>query len=108
MRIGRRRNLVTIETPVQTKQTNGSVKTTWEEFRKVWASIETLKAYEKTASATTWPGSDQKISLRYIDGVLPTMRVVYNNVAYAILGINNVDMRNRDLILTTKAGVAAQ
>ena len=108
MRAGTRRNFITIQTPVQEKQPNGSFKTVWQDYRQLWASIETLKAYEKTAAAATWPGSDQKISFRYIDGILPTMRVVYNNVIYAILGINNVEMRNRELILTTKAGVAAQ
>lgn len=108
MRAGTKRCFITIETPVQVKQPNGSMVTTWVQFDKLWASIETLKAYEKTAAAATWPGADQKISFRYVDGVLPTMRINFNNVIYSILGINNVDMRNRELILTCQSGIKAR
>lgn len=105
LRSGLKRCFITIEAPVQVKQPNGSVKSTWEPYIQLWASIETLKTFEKNAACATWPSADQKISFRYVDGILPTMRVNFNGIIYSILGINNVEMRNRDLILTTNSGV---
>lgn len=107
MRSGKRRCYIKIEKPAQVKQPNGSMLTTWTEFISLWASIETLKAYEKEALAASWPEASQKVTFRYVDGILPTMRIVFNNMIYSVLGINNVDMRNRDLIITTKSGVSA-
>lgn len=108
VRSGQRRCFIRIEVPVNTKQTNGSVLTTWQPYISLWASIETLKGNERTSSTATWPSADQKITFRYVFGILPTMRVIYNDVIYSILNVNNVDMRNRDIVLTTNSGVKAQ
>jgi SPP1 family predicted phage head-tail adaptor len=108
MRAGSRRCFITIETPTKTKQANSSTLVTWSTFTQLWASIETLKAYEKAAVNAEWPGAESKISFRYIEGVLPTMRIKFGDKIYSILGINNVNMRNRDLILTCKTGVSSQ
>ena len=104
MRSGTRRSFITIEEPVQVKQANASVVTTWKQYAQMWASIETLKLYERQALAATWPTADHTIKLRYIPGVKNTMRIVYNDVVYSIFGINNVDMRNRELYLTCQSG----
>ena len=108
MRAGRMRSFVTIEAPVQTKGTGGSVVTTWDTFDKVWAEIDTLRGYEKSTATATWPGADSKIMIRYIAGLLPTMRIVFENNIYSILGINDVFMRHRELDLTCQSGVKAQ
>ena len=107
MRAGSRRCFITVQAATQVKQANGSMLATWSTFIQVWASIETLKAYEKAAVVSSWPGADQKISFRYVAGILPTMRILFNNKIYSILGINNVDERNRDLVLTCKTGVSS-
>jgi SPP1 family predicted phage head-tail adaptor len=107
MRVGTRRRFITIEMPVEVKQANASVKTTWAVFKKVWASIETLKSFERTAVSATWPMADCKIGMRYIEGLSNTMRIVYNDQIYAIYGIDNVDMRNRELFLTCQTGAKA-
>lgn len=107
MRIGQRRNFVEIQVATQVKQPNGSMLTTWVHYLHLWASIETLKGNEKVSSMATWPSADQKISFRYVAGILPTMRVVFNNKIYSILNVNNVDERNREIVLTTNSGVRA-
>ena len=106
-RSGQRRCYVRIEVSTQVKQPNGSMKTEWQPYISLWAAIETLKGMEKASSATTWPKADQKITFRYVVGILPTMRVYYQNVIYSILNVNNVDTRNREIVLTTETGVKA-
>lgn len=105
MRSGTLRHKVRLEVPVQVKQPNGSVKTTWELYANPWANIETLKGFERQVATTSWPASDVKISMRYVAGLLPTMRVVYNGRSYSILGIADDEERHRDVTLTTQTGV---
>jgi len=105
MRSGTLRHRVRLEVPVQVKQANGSVVTTWNLYREVWANLETLKGFERQVATTSWPASDVKISMRYVAGLLPTMRVVYNGRSYSILGIADDEERHRDVTLTTQTGV---
>jgi len=107
MRSGTLRHLVRVEVPVQVKQANGSVVTTWNLYREVWANVETLKGFERQVACASWPASDVKISFRYVAGLLPTMRVVYNGRSYSILGINDLEERHRDVELTTQTGVSS-
>jgi SPP1 family predicted phage head-tail adaptor len=106
MKIGGLRHKITIEKPVTAKNSLAAMTTTWVQFAQVWASIETLRGFDKTAAQANYPGANAKVVIRYISGLLPTMRLVYNNQIYSILGApNNVDMRNRVIELTCETGV---
>lgn len=104
---GARRCKIRIEVPVQVKQKNGSMLTTWESYISLWASIATLKGNDRNTAAASWPEADVKMDFRYVAGILPTMRVVFNNKVYSILNVNNELERNRDIELTCKTGVSA-
>lgn len=106
-RSGQRRCYIRIEVSTQVKQPNGSMKTEWNSYLSLWAAIETLKGSDKLSSQASWPSADQKITFRYVLGILPTMRVVFNDIIYSILNVNNIDMRNREIVLTTNSGVRA-
>jgi len=109
MRAGSLRHLVTIEKPTVGEDAHGFPVTTWATFATVRASIEQIKAYDKAAVAATWPGADSTITMRYVAGVTGNMRVNHGGVIYSILGQpNNVDGRNRELILTCETGVKTQ
>lgn len=105
MRAGKLRHLISIETPTSTKGKFSDKVVTWELFRKVWANIETLKGNERATASASWPTSDVKITLRYIAGVLPTMRVVYEGSIYSILNVNDVELNHQEIILTTETGM---
>lgn len=107
MRAGSLRHRVTIQTPVTVKDQFGATTTTWTNYRTVFASIEQMKAYDKAAVATTWPGADITITLRYIAGLAANMRVLGpDGTIYSILGApNDVDGRHREHILTCQSGV---
>ena len=107
VRSGQRRCYIRVEVSTQVKQPNGSMKTEWNPYISLWASIETLKGNDRTSSQATWPSANQKITFRYVAGILPTMRVVFNDIIYSILNVNDVDMRNREIVLTTNSGVRA-
>jgi SPP1 family predicted phage head-tail adaptor len=109
LRAGGLRHTVTIQTPTTTKDTYGGAVTTWATFATVWASIESMKSFDKAVTSATWPGADYTITIRYLAGVTGNMRVVdQDGVIYSILGRpNDVDGRHREIILTCESGVKA-
>ena len=109
MRASTLRNRVRIEYPVQVKSATGAMTTTWSTFKdNVPASIETMKGINRQAAQAAWPGADVKICMRYISGLLPTMRIVFEDHIYSICGQpNDVDMRHRELEITAKTGVSS-
>jgi len=106
VRAGQRRHKVRLEVPVQVKNKYNEMVTTWNLFASPYVSIETLKGFERAASNANWPGAEVKICMRYIAGVLPTMRVVHGTQVYSIVGKpNNLEGRNREIELTCSTGV---
>lgn len=108
MQAGKLRHYVRIELPFSTKNKFSEKAVEWQLFNKVWANIETLRGNDKAVAATSWPSATNKISMRYLKGLLPTMRIVYEDVVYSILNINDVELRHRDIEITAESGVKAQ
>lgn len=105
MRAGDRRHLISIEQPIKTKDKFKADTVEWQLFNKVWASIESLKGYEKTVAKASWPTATVKIGMPFIKGLLPTMRVTYEGVIYSILDVDDVDLRHRDVYLVCETGM---
>ena len=99
MRIGKLRHLITIEQVAETQDSDGSVIETWSAFADVQASIEPISGREYFAAQTTQADVTHRISLRFIAGVIPKMRVKYGSRIFGILSAINVNERNRELQL---------
>lgn len=105
LKAGTLRHLITIERP-HTSKVDGAQVVFWEFFAEVWANIEQMRSFDRSNIQSVFPGADHFIKLRYLEGVTADMRAVYNNTVYSILGTpNNVEGRNRELILTAQSGV---
>jgi SPP1 family predicted phage head-tail adaptor len=93
-----------------TTSTNGVSTTVWATFRaNVWASIKTMKSFERANANAVWPGADVKITIRYLAGLRGNMRIVDDaGVIYAILGQpNDIERRHQWVELTCQSGVKA-
>jgi SPP1 family predicted phage head-tail adaptor len=99
VRIGKLRHLITIEQVAETQDTDGSAIETWSTFAAVQASIEPISGREYFAAQSTQADVTHRISLRYLDGVIPKMRVKYGSRLFDILSAINVNERNRELQL---------
>src|ERR1035441_10310600 len=76
MRGGVLRHKIRLQQPVTTKDPKtGIVSTVWVDFRRVWAGLEQMKSLDKQALAATFPGADSVVTIRYVAGVSPTMRI---------------------------------
>ena len=118
MRAGSLRHRVVIEQPtvIGRDSFNGDI-VQWDTFTTGWASIEQMKSFDKSVAAATWPGADTIVNMRGVRGTKGNMRIAHGPCPcgqdeteyFSILGKpNNVDGRNREMILTCELGVKAQ
>jgi SPP1 family predicted phage head-tail adaptor len=106
VRAGKLRHSVIIQTATLAKDSFAGSTETWSTFATVNASIEQIKGYDKAAIAATLPGADYTISIRYLTGVTANMRIKHGDTIYTILGQpNDIDGRNREIILTCQRGI---
>jgi len=95
MRIGSLNKLVSIEEYTETKDSFGAVTKTWTELSKAWANIVPLSGNEKYVSAEKHATATHQITIRYLAGVNPKMRVVYGTRVFEIVYAPNVGERNK-------------
>lgn len=99
MNIGKLRHRVTIQERTVEKDDVGQAIETWDTFDTVWASVEPLRGREYFAAAQANAQVTHKVTIRYLDGVLPTMRVLFGSRVLTIDAILNTEERNREMVL---------
>lgn len=87
---------VTIQQLVTTSDGTGGTTSSWQTFATVWAAIEPLTGGEYFVAQQTTSKVNNKISLRYLDGVKPAMRVLYGTRIYNIEAVMDSEGRRRE------------
>ena len=108
MQAGKLRHRVTIEqlvTGSPDRAGSGAQDTSWLTFRTCWAAIEPLSGKEYFAADAVQSEIKVRIRIRYVAGVLPSMRVLHGSTAYTIEAIINPQTRNIELLLMCSQGV---
>lgn len=105
MRAGLLRNLVTIEQRGQVRSSFGSITESWAVFATVKADISPLNGRELEAAQKVIADTTTEVTIRYLIGVVPQMRVNWNDTAanrsrlYDILGVVDEDNRHYKMTL---------
>lgn len=91
---------------VQNPQTGEQV-TTWEDFKtSIPASIEPLSAREFIQAAAVQSRVTARVVIRYVSGILPSMRILNGSEIYNIEGVLPDKVTGREyLTLPVSAGV---
>lgn len=106
MRAGLLNRLVLIETRSNTQEGSGDQVDTWTTHAQVYARIEPLSGEEKAAAGALQNVGVARITIRYVAGVTPAMRVNDNGTYYQITAPpRNVGMKNRELQFEAEEGV---
>lgn len=100
MRAGKLRNPVTIEKPVDARDAIGDTDRTWIRFADAWASIEPLTAREQIVAMQTEASVTHLVTIRFLSGMLPTMRIRWGTRLFNILPPLNTDERRKEVTLT--------
>ncbi|MDD5406009.1 MAG: phage head closure protein [Sulfurovaceae bacterium] len=102
MRIGPLNRLITIEQKAQTRDALGGVAAGWSEFTKAWAAINPVSGSSRYVSAERHSEATHQITIRWVNGVTPKMRVVYGIRVFEIISALNIAERNKQMIIVAK------
>lgn len=94
MNIGDLRNRITIQKLTIITNENGFEEETWQDYKTIWASISNLFGREFYAASSVNAENTVKFTIRYIDGIDTTMRILFNNRPYNIIFIDNIKYSN--------------
>lgn len=106
MRSGRLRHEVTFHSRIETQDATGDPVVTWgAAVATARAAIRPISGRELRVESTVLAEANTEIRMRYQPGITTKMRVVHGSTNYDILYIQNVDERNRELVLLCQSGL---
>jgi len=105
MRAGRLRHTVQLEQRVETRDTDGSVLTSWALFSERPAELRPLAGRELIAAQAVQSEITTRAVIRHIDGISTRMRLVHHGVAYNIHAVLPGPTFRRYCTLMLSAGV---
>jgi SPP1 family predicted phage head-tail adaptor len=97
MRSGNLKHKVEIQSYSQTTNDFGEVTKGYYVFKTVYSSITPISGKEYFASKQVNAEVSHKIEFRFVDGVLPTMRIVYGARVFNIESVINIREENKTL-----------
>lgn len=102
----RLRHRVTIEQVTETRDADGGVVTAWATLHsKVPAEIVPLSGREFVAAQAAQAGITARLTIRYMAGITPKMRVVHGSDIYNIEAVLPDPTLRRHLTLMVSTGV---
>lgn len=102
MQAGRLRHKITIQSKSVTPNAYGEEVITWGTFVECWAEISPLLGREYLAAAQVQAEITHRVRIRHRDGVYPTMRVLFGSRAFDILSVQQVEERQREIVLMAR------
>lgn len=81
------RERVTIQTRASGVDSLGQESTTWSDTLTCWASVEPLRGREYFAAGEVQSAVDVRIRIRWREGIVPTMRVMWRSVPHDIVSV---------------------
>ena len=105
MKAGRLRHKIVIEQPTEAQGVSGAVTKTWSTFATTRASVKPLAGAEQMAAKERQAAVTHEIKLRWMSGILTTMRVLYDSRYFYIKSSLNTDERRKEITLMCLEGV---
>jgi len=99
MKAGKLRHRITIQQPVEVRDSYGGVTVTWGTFATVNASVEPLRGQELWAAAAQQARVNTRIRIRYLASVSPKMRVLFGTRIYLIDAVIDPEERHVEMQL---------
>lgn len=97
MRSGKLRHEITIQALTSMQDSYGGQTESWSTFATVRASVEPLQGREYFASQQVQAEVTTRFRIRYLSGVTPKMRVLYDGRTFNVASVINPNERNHEL-----------
>lgn len=95
--IGDLRHRITFQRLISSINENGFEIEDWQEYKTVWASVSNLSGREYYQAAAIQAEKTVKFIIRYIEGVDPSMRILFKDNQYIITSIDNMKYENKHI-----------
>lgn len=99
MRAGTARTQIVIQQRADTQNSSGELIPSWTTFATLSAAIVPLQGRELEAAQQVLATVSHRMDMRYLPGVLPSMRISYSGRYFDIGAVLNVKELNRELQL---------
>lgn len=87
------RDEIIVQQYEEVKDSIGGVQEDWSTFATVYAYARSVRSQDRYISARNISVEAYEFVVRWIDGLDPKMRILYNNKPYKIIGIEPYDDR---------------
>lgn len=106
MNAGKLRHIIALDEFTTTQDSeSGAVSEAWAEFASVHAEIVPLSGREFVSASAIQAGVTHRITIRWRDGVLPSMRVRHGSQIYNIKAVLPDPTLRRHITLMCETGV---
>lgn len=95
LQIGELNHRITFQTLVVLTNENGFESESWIDYKEVWAKAENLHGREYFEAAAVQAENTLKITIRYLDSINTTMRILFKGKQYNITSIDNIKYANK-------------
>ena len=102
MKSERMKNKITIQSKIITQDEELNPIETWVDLVTVWVEVLSQNSREYYRLATLNSEIEKAFKIRYIDGITPHMRALFKTKTFEIIGVENVEERNTELIIICK------
>ncbi|MGI6711877.1 MAG: phage head closure protein [Bacillota bacterium] len=107
MKAGKLRHRVTLQEFVEVVDEYGTpIGSGWQDVATVWAAVEPFKGEEYIQLQNTQAELTAKVTIRYLPGIKPAMRVLYGDRVFDIKSVIDPEERHRELQLMCVEKVA--
>jgi SPP1 family predicted phage head-tail adaptor len=105
MKIGKLRHRIKIQKYTAGRDSFGGEEPVWTDVAEVWARVSPVSGKEFFASAQVNAEVTTKITMRYIKGITPKMRVVFDSRSFDIVSVLDFEERGIELNLMCRESV---
>jgi len=106
MKAGKLRHRITIQKATEAPNEYGEMVQTWGTFATVSAAYYPLKGMELVAAQTINPRVSGDWVIRYLKGITPKMRILFESRIFLIDGITDTEERHIEMRIRTEEWVA--
>ena len=103
MIIGKLRHRLTLKSPTQTVETDGTPTVSYSTSTTVWGSLRPLSGKEISAAEQISEEVNYRSIIRYNSSIQSEWRVENDSKTYEVISVMNYDERDEYLILDLKA-----
>lgn len=106
MRIGNMRQRITIQKESRGGDSGGGFEENWTDVATRWAGVRPVTGRERETGMQLEAQVTHIVTMRYLDGLNPGMRILLKGRALNIRRVLNLEERNRWMELQCEEGVA--